>query len=272
MLGTTPAKSEAVKPLKEDPDPAPLSNVHIDFEMFQAWYNRSMFWKEQHAGHECQAEIEEAGYSIEMPVEWPPKSASEWTALAYWFVLYPLAAAMYVSIPDCRTPAYNSFKWSVLEFIIALVWIAALSIMLYEWTCVASNTIGVPTNIAAVTLLAGGTSIPDLLSSYVVAQQGHGDMAVSSSIGSNIFDVTVGLPLPWLIFCLAKGKTVTVSSNSLFFSLIVLIAMLAAVILSIVAMGWKMNKQLGAIMMTLYIVYLVQHFLVDFEVVKITIG
>ena len=26
-----------------------------------------------------------------------------------------------------------------------------------------------------------------------------GDMAVSSSIGSNIFDLTMGLPLPWVV-------------------------------------------------------------------------
>jgi sodium/potassium/calcium exchanger 2 len=25
-------------------------------------------------------------------------------------------------------------------------------------------------------------------------------MAVSSSVGSNIFDITVGLPIPWLLF------------------------------------------------------------------------
>ena len=31
---------------------------------------------------------------------------------------------------------------------------------------------------------------------------GQGDMAVSSSIGSNIFDILVGLPLPWLMFAL----------------------------------------------------------------------
>jgi Ca2+/Na+ antiporter len=271
IVGNTTG-SDAVKPLKENADPATQSDIHIDFEMFQKWYNHSMFWKEQHADHECQADIEDEGYNIDMPVEWPPKTCSEWSALAYWFVLYPLAAAMYVSIPDCRTPAYNSFKWSVIEFIIALLWIAALSIMLYEWTCITSNTIGVPTNIAAVTLLAGGTSIPDLLSSYVVAKQGHGDMAVSSSIGSNIFDVTVGLPFPWLIFCLAKGKDVTVSSNSLFFSLIVLMSMLGAVIISIMAMGWKMNKTLGAIMMVLYVLYLVQHFLVDFGVIVVNIG
>lgn len=42
------------------------------------------------------------------------------------------------------------------------------------------------------TFLAAGTSVPDLITSVIVAKQGHGDMAVSSSIGSNIFDVCVG--------------------------------------------------------------------------------
>ncbi len=42
------------------------------------------------------------------------------------------------------------------------------------------------------TLLAAGTSVPDLISSVIVARKGYGDMAVSSSIGSNIFDITVG--------------------------------------------------------------------------------
>ena len=41
--------------------------------------------------------------------------------------------------------------------------------------------------------------MPDLMSSVLVARQGLGDMAVSSSVGSNIFDVTFGLPLPWVI-------------------------------------------------------------------------
>lgn len=54
------------------------------------------------------------------------------------------------------------------------------------------------------TFLAAGTSVPDLLTSVIVARQGQGDMAVSSSIGSNIFDVLVGLPFPWCAkFCLA---------------------------------------------------------------------
>ena len=42
------------------------------------------------------------------------------------------------------------------------------------------------------TFLAAGTSVPDLITSVIVARKGLGDMAVSSSVGSNIFDVTVG--------------------------------------------------------------------------------
>ena len=45
------------------------------------------------------------------------------------------------------------------------------------------------------TFLAAGTSVPDLITSVLVAKQGKGDMAVSSSVGSNIFDVTVGYEL-----------------------------------------------------------------------------
>ena len=46
--------------------------------------------------------------------------------------------------------------------------------------------------ILGATILAAGTSIPDLITSVIVARKGRGDMAVSSSIGSNMFDITVG--------------------------------------------------------------------------------
>jgi len=53
--------------------------------------------------------------------------------------------------------------------------------------------------VMGLTFLAAGTSIPDLITSVIVARKGFGDMAVSSSVGSNIFDVTVGcvIYVPW---------------------------------------------------------------------------
>merc|ERR1712070_1197755 len=66
---------------------------------------------------------------------------------------------------------------------------------------------GIPDAVMGLTFLAAGTSVPDLLTSVVVAKQGRGDMAVSSSIGSNIFDVLIGLPLPWLTYALINEIT-----------------------------------------------------------------
>merc|ERR1711975_129744 len=100
------------------------------------------------------------------------------------------------------------------------------------------DTAGIPASIMGLTFLAAGTSVPDLLSSVVVAVKGKGDMAVSSSIGSNIFDVLVGLPLPWLsygIYRFVKEDEgyVDVVADTLFVSLLILFAMILAVILII---------------------------------------
>jgi sodium/potassium/calcium exchanger 2 len=135
-----------------------------------------------------------------------------------------------------------------------------------DWTIVVCNTIGVPEAVAGVTVLAAGTSVPDLLSSVIVARQGEGDMAVSSSIGSNIFDVLVGLPVPWMIACLIgrgggpnKGLNyVPVQTNSLLFSLLVLMGMLFSVIVIIKLSGWKMTKGLGFSMIGLYVIFVAQ--------------
>merc|ERR1711988_814470 len=113
------------------------------------------------------------------------------------------------------------------------------------------GTVGIPDVVMGITILAAGTSVPDLISSVIVAQQGEGDMAVSSSIGSNIFDVTVGLPFPWMIFnvvMLASDcplPVVVQAGDQLFLSLMVLLAMVALIVATIASYGWKMTHGLG---------------------------
>ena len=45
----------------------------------------------------------------------------------------------------------------------------------------------IPIEIMGLTFLAAGTSVPDLITSVIVAKKGLGDMAVSSSIGNYFF-------------------------------------------------------------------------------------
>merc|ERR1712110_800169 len=100
------------------------------------------------------------------------------------------------------------------------------------------GTAGIPDVIMGLTFIAAGTSVPDLLSSVIVAKKGYGDMAVSSSIGSNIFDVLFGLPVPWLFFKLITGDNVIVESKGIGESIIVLIGMIFLVILTIIYNKW----------------------------------
>ena len=87
-------------------------------------------------------------------------------------------------------------------------------------------------------------------------------MAVSSSIGSNIFDILIGLPLPWIIksFYL-MGTSVAYTGNEvraqgLMYNILVLVGMLVAVIATISYNKWKMTKCLGMMMFVLYAVFL----------------
>jgi Ca2+/Na+ antiporter len=47
--------------------------------------------------------------------------------------------------------------------------------------------------------------VPDALSSIGVAKGGQGDMAVANAVGSNVFDIWLGLGLPWTVFMPSRG-------------------------------------------------------------------
>ncbi|XP_054862191.1 sodium/potassium/calcium exchanger 2-like isoform X3 [Amphiprion ocellaris] len=120
------------------------------------------------------------------------------------------------------------------------------------------ETIGISEEIMGLTILAAGTSIPDLITSVIVARKGLGDMAVSSSVGKNIFDIAVGLPVPWLLYSSIHGfAPVAVSSNGLFCAIALLFFMLLCFIISIASCEWKLNKVLGFTMLLFYIIFVV---------------
>ena len=76
--------------------------------------------------------------------------------------------------------------WCYVAFLLMIGWIAGLSYFMVDWAEIIDNTAGIPPVIMGLTVLAAGTSVPDLLSSVIIARRGAGDMAVSSSIGSNL--------------------------------------------------------------------------------------
>lgn len=139
-------------------------------------------------------------------------------------------------------------------FLFSVVLIAALSYVLVEVAVDSAHILQIPEAIIALTVLAVGTSIPDLFSSIIVARQGRGDMAVSNAIGSNIFDILVGLGLPFLIVMVAEGNTIEAGGN-IIRSVIILFGSLLLLVFLLLIQRWKVGKPTGFILIAAYIAY-----------------
>jgi len=214
-------------------------------------------------GETAKAEGEEE--DEEPPIDMSFPGFSSPGKLVLYIVSFPLMAPLYITLPDMKNPDYTFFpcikvagkNFFVWTFVGSILWIAVFSYLMVWWATVAGDTAGIPAAVMGLTFLAAGTSVPDLITSVLVAKQGKGDMAVSSSVGSNIFDVTVGLPLPWILWTAVNGTYLGVSSRGAACSISMLFIMLILVFLAILTFNWKMTKSMGAIMLVLYVVFVI---------------
>ncbi|XP_040892294.1 sodium/potassium/calcium exchanger 2 [Toxotes jaculatrix] len=198
-----------------------------------------------------------------LSLAWPDTARKRITYLLILPIVFPLWA----TLPDVRRE--SSVKFFPITFIGSICWIAFFSYLMVWWAHQVGETFWITEEIMGLTILAAGTSIPDLITSVIVARKGLGDMAVSSSVGSNIFDITVGLPFPWLLYNIINDfKAVEVSSNGLFCAIVLLFLMLLFVIMSIAACKWRMSKLLGFLMFLLYFVFLIISVMLEDKVIS----
>ncbi|KAG1927714.1 sodium/potassium/calcium exchanger 2-like isoform X2 [Pimephales promelas] len=210
----------------------------------------------------AEPEEEEEDEDQPLSLAWPDTPRKQ----ATYLLILPIVFPLWLSLPDVRRD--TSKKFFPFTFLGSICWIAVFSYLMVWWAHQVGETIGITEEIMGLTILAAGTSIPDLITSVIVARKGLGDMAVSSSVGSNIFDITVGLPFPWLLFAILNDMApVTVSSNGLFCAIVLLFLMLLFVIISIAVCKWRMSKLLGFLMFLLYFVFLVVSVMLEDKVI-----
>lgn len=229
---------------------------HISFGEFVEWYLNSLIYEKG------KAKVKGKVYGVCESLA-PPNGGSILDYVKY-IVLFPLVAVMTYTIPDVRKPGMGNYCY--FSFLMSIVWIGVYSYFMVIWAEIIGTTVGIPSYIMGLTFLATGTSVPDLLSSVIVARRGHGDMAVSSSIGSNIFDILVGLPLPWVIYTAwpSKPDIVTIGSDNVWVSIFILLCMLVLIITAIHFQGWKLTRSLGISMFMMYFLFLAQAIIFEY--------
>ncbi|XP_058505259.1 sodium/potassium/calcium exchanger 3 isoform X1 [Solea solea] len=179
-----------------------------------------------------------------------------WSVRLKWLLSWPVSVLLYCSIPDCNLPQWQ--RWYLITFLSSTLWIALFSYLMVWMVTIISYTLGIPDVIMGITFLAAGTSVPDCMASLIVARQGMGDMAVSNSIGSNIFDVLLGLGFPWALRTLivSYGSVVTINSKGLVYSVILLLASVVLTVLCVHVNHWRLDRRLGLSLLLLYCIFL----------------
>ncbi|XP_031573967.1 sodium/potassium/calcium exchanger 4-like [Actinia tenebrosa] len=173
-----------------------------------------------------------------------------------WIIFIPISCIFYITIPDCRKPRWKN--WYFATFLLSVIWIAGLSYLLVWMVEIIGYTLEIPDVIMGLTFLAAGSSVPDGISSLLVARQGDGDMAVSNTVGSNVFDILLCLGFPWLLktTVVKLNSTVHVISGSILYTSISLFGTVFVTVLLISLNRWRLNKCLGIIFLLLYIAFI----------------
>lgn len=185
-----------------------------------------------------------------------------------FLLAWPINVTLWYTVPQCGKEEYKNLY--MLSFFISTVWIAAYSYVMVWMVAYVGFALNISDTIMGLTFLAAGTSVPDTIASILVAQQGLGDMAVSNSIGSNVFDILLGLALPWSLsmivanfmpeppcFKLAQfTNIIVINSSGLVVSVALLLLSLVFVVGVIKMNGWKLNTKAGILIGIAYVLFL----------------
>jgi len=150
-------------------------------------------------------------------------------------------------IENEKKPKYKVFK-SIIMILFGLGGIILGSKLVVDNLAFLAEYIGISQKIISVTIIAIGTSLPELVTTIVAAKKGENNMAIGNIIGSNIFNICIVFGLPVVIL----GEVATRA-----FNYIDIIFMLAAVLLLwlFTTTGRQLKRYEGAILVAMYCMY-----------------
>lgn len=150
----------------------------------------------------------------------------------------------------------------VAKLLAAIAIVIAASHVLIPAIEQAALRLKVPQGIVAATLVAFGTSLPELVTAVTAARKDHGDLAIGNVIGADILNVLFVAGASAAVT--PEGLKAPPSMFKVTFPAMILILLLFRVGVSL--SGDRLKRPLGATLLIVYLVYLVA----SFTVLKVT--
>ncbi len=111
------------------------------------------------------------------------------TLFSYVFVQYKTSTPEEFNSEEFEDVAFENDLMAIGTLVIGLIAISVGAEFLVKGARVSAGLIGVPESVIALSLIAFGTSLPELSTSIIAARKGQSGMVIGNIIGSNVFNI-----------------------------------------------------------------------------------
>jgi len=155
----------------------------------------------------------------------------------------------------------ESILYDLLMIVIGAVFITIGANLLVDNGTIIATALGVPTSVIALTFVALGTSLPELVTAITSLIKGHGALSLGNVIGANLFNLVLvsGLSITIQPFHIPVEKTIAGMNASLVVDIPVMFAVMAILTLPSIIRG-KISRVQGILLLAIYAGYLVFQF------------
>ena len=160
----------------------------------------------------------------------------------------PEASSSETSAPEASQASGTSMLKAVVMLVVGLLCLIAGSNMFVDNASFVASSLGVSDAVIGLTIVAGGTSLPELATSMVSAKKGNSDIAIGNVIGSNVFNILMIIGITGLVKPMHIVGITTLD----------LIMMLASMLLMwfFCRTTYKVKRWEGAVLTIVYLAYL----------------
>jgi len=152
-------------------------------------------------------------------------------------------------LKDPHPPEPRPLLYHATVFAVALAVIIVASRLIVVSAITIAHRLGIPDATIALTLVALGTSIPEVATSITAAIKGHGELSVGNILGANIMNIC------WVAGASAVAAPLSLERRETLF-IFPSMFILVAVTLFVLHTGHRLSRREGAILLALYIAYL----------------
>ena len=128
--------------------------------------------------------------------------------------------------------------------------IVVASELLVESATFVARVVGASEAIIGLTIIAVGTSLPEIATNISAGRRGHGDLALGNILGADI------LNLLWIIGASALANPIRVDRSVVFYSFPWMLVIVGTMLL-LCRIGYRLPRWKGVVLVGLYLIYLV---------------